>query len=237
MLDQLVPITGFAKSYKELCNKVAEPGEFYNCLEGDFFLTYVKVDQAEIGDTLMTTDILGWYPTKADLESNAQRREGDVYIVGECAPYTRWKAQYVDYVLTWVEDGEEEKKIVKKYKNQAMLTRSGAVPEEGVYYAVGGELPYKVYGVVSRWDPVGSFISHIVDTMSQLKQKPVKSNYGEVAYLHGTYYVFTENGWEQIEILEPMEHVGKHTYVQNGNKYKLREGQAFGTLEFYSPRE
>ena len=73
--------------------------------------------------------------------------------------------------------------------------------------------------------------------MSQLKQKPVKSNYGEVAYLHGTYYVFTENGWEQIEILEPMEHVGKHTYVQNGNKYKLREGQAFGTLEFYSPRE
>lgn len=236
-MDQLIPITGCAESYKELCNKIAEPGEFYNVFDQAPFVTYRKTEGVEIGDTQMETDICGWFKNKAELESNVRIMEGEVYITGEIAPYTRWKAEYVDYVLTWVEDGEEEKKIIKKYKNFSWLMRSKPQPEEGIFYAVGGEVPFKVYGVVSSWEPVGSFISHVVEDMKQLQHKPEKSQPGEVAFMKGLFYFYNGKEWKQLEVHEPFESVGKHTYVKDGYKYRLREGQHFGTLEFYAPRE
>lgn len=246
-MEQLIPITGYAKTYEELCQKVAEPGEFYNVLEVQPFITYCKDEGIEIGDTTQTTDVIGWYKNKAELESNVKPTEGDVYITGDYSPYTRWKAEYVNYVMTWVEDGEEEKKILRKFKNLAMLTRAKVQPEEGVYYAVGAEAPYKVYGVVSRWTPVGAFISHVVDDIKQLWHKTQKSNPGEIAYIKGNYYLFTGalrdhgegfEGWVQIDIPEPIENVRNHVFVVNsGEHYKLREGQYPGTLEFFKPRE
>ena len=236
-MEPLIPITGFAKTYDELCNKVAESGEYYNVLDESPFTTYHKLDGVEIGDTLKTTDIIGWFPNKAEMESNVRPAEGEVYITGIAAPYQRWKYEYVDYVLTCIEDGEEELKIVKKYKNKTMLTRGGAVPEEGVYYAVGKEAPYAVYGVVSSWEPVGTFISWVARDIVQLKQKPIKSNPGEIAYIKGLYYLYDGSSWTQIDVPEPIENVGKHTYqVKNGDRYRLREGQYPGTLEYYQPR-
>lgn len=242
-MEQLIPITGYANTYKELCNKIAMPGEYYNVLEEKPFVTYYKEDSVEIGDTMQTTDVIGWYLNKAELESNVRPMEGEVYITGSSAPYTRWKAQYVNYVMTFVEDGEEEKKILRKFKTLAMLTRAKVQPEEDVYYAVGHEAPYKVYGVVSSWTPVGSFISYIVDDIHQLYNKPSKSNPGEIAYMKGNYYLFKgkmadkEEGWVRIDIPEPMENIYSHVfYAKDGEQYKLREGQYGGTLEFYQPR-
>lgn len=242
-MEQLIPITGYAKSYEELCNKVAMPGEYYNVIDGSPFMTYHKLDAAEIGDTLETTDVLGWYQVKAELESNVNPNEGDVYIVGISAPYTRLKAQYVDYVMSWVEDGKEEKKIVKKYKNQAMLTRARLQPEEGIFYSVGSEAPYKVYGVVSQWEPVGVFISFVADKPEALNNIPVKNNPGEIAYVKGLYYLYTgekkqgNDGWTPIDIPEPIENIYKHVYKNKDERYKIREGVKLGTLELFSPRE
>ena len=236
-MDQLIPITGYANSYQELCNKTAEPGEFYNVLDEKPFVTYCKEDSTEIGDTLMETDVIGWYKNKAELESNERVIEGEVFITGDASPFTRWKGAYVDRIATWVEDGQEEKKIVRKFKNQAMLTRSRVQPEEGVFYAVGSEAPYKVYGVVSAWTPVGSFISYIANSMTQLVNKPTKSSPGEVAYMNGLYYIYDGTGWNEIIVEEPIESVYKHTYAKNGVRYRLREGFKFGTLEFFAPRK
>ncbi len=236
-MDQLIPITGYAESYEELCNKIAEHGEYYNVLNPKPFMTYYKLESVELGDTMTTTDVIGWFKNKAELESNVRIMEGEVYITGEYSPYTRWKAEYVDYVLTWVQDGEEEKKIVKKFKNVNWLTRSKLQPEEGIFYAVGGEVPYKVFGVVSSWEPVGSYISYVVKDINQLLHKPEKSNPGEIAFLNGLYYLYTGKEWKEIEIPEPFENTGKHTYIKDGKKYRLREGAQFGTLEFYAPRE
>ena len=237
-MEQLIPITGYAETYKELCNKIAMPGEYYNVLDPKPFMTYVKLEGVEIGDTLDTTDILGWFPNKAELESNIRPSEGEVYITGEYSPYTRWKAQYVDYIMTWVEDGEEEKKIVKRYKTLAVLSRSKeAQPEEGVFYAVGKEVPFAVYGVVSSWEPVGAYLSYVAKDMKQLINKPSKSQPGEIAFLDGLYYLYDGNGWNQIDIPEPIGNVNKHVYIANDEAYKLREGQHPGTLEFYQPRE
>lgn len=237
IMDQLIPITGIAKSYTELCTRVAEPGEFFNVLEGGLFVTYCKQDTTEIGDIGEETDVINWFQVKAELDNNVRPNEGDVYIIGLSAPYTRWKAKYVDYKLTWVEDGTEDKKIVKKYKSQKALLRAQNQPEEGIYYSVGEQAPYKVYGVVSSWEPVGSFISYVVDDMKQLLHKPCKSNPGEIAFLKGKFLVYNGEGWEQIDIIEPIENVYDHIYVDRAkNKYKLREGRQPGTVEFYSPR-
>ena len=242
-MNQLIPITGYAETYEELCNMIAEPGEFYNVLEQKPFLTYNKIEGVEIGDTLKTTDVIGWYKNKAELESNIRPTEGEVYITGLSAPYTRWKAEYVNYVMTWLEDGTEDKKILKKFKTPGMLTRSHEQPEEGIYYAVGHEAPYKVFGVISTWEPVGSFISYVVDDIHQVINKDERSQPGEIAYVKGMYYVYKGKkldggeGWVQIDVAEPMENVYKHVFEKNGEKYKLREGQYYGTLEYYQPRE
>lgn len=234
-MEKLIPITGYAKTYAELCNKIAEPGDYYNVLEPKPFTTYYKLDGVEIGDTLMTTDVIGWYKNKAELESNVKPTEGDVYITGDYEPYTRWKAQYVDYVMTWIADGEENKKIIKKYKTQKGLGSSRPVPEEGIFYAVGETAPYKVYGVVSSWEPVGSFISYVYDRLASTDRMTKQP--GEIALVKGLYYVWAGSKWEQIDIPEPVENVYKHVFESRGEKYKLREGQYPGTLEFFQPKE
>lgn len=236
-MDQLIPIMGYAQTYEELTNKKAESGEFYNCFDVVPFQTYCQTGQPELGDKMMETDVLGWYQVKAELESNVTKpKEGDVYICGITSPYTRYKAQYVDYVMTWVEDGQEEKKIVRNYKNYQMLMRAKLEPEEGIYYSVGKELPMKLYGVVTSWEPVGTFISHCVKNMTQLLNKPTKSNPGEVAYLNGMLYFYDGETWNEIKVKEPMQNVYKHVYEKDGSCYQLREGSRAGTLEFYAPR-
>ena len=239
-MERLIPITGFAETYDELCNMIAEPGEYYNVLEPKPFMTYVKLESVEIGDTMSTTDIIGWFKNKAELESNIRPVEGEVYITGEAEPYTRWKAQYVNYVMTWVEDGEEKKRIIKRYKNQLGLNRSHPVPEEGIFYAVGEEAPYKVFGVISSWEPVGSFISKIADSVPQLShgnQYTIPDQPGDIGFVKGLYYLYDGKAWKQIDIPEPIENAQKHVFITNGEKYKLREGQHPGTLEFYQPKE
>lgn len=230
-METLIDITGWAESYEKLCNKVAGEGEFYNVLEDGFFTTYRKTGDTEIGDTLETTDVLGWYRVKAELESSVPKpNDGDVYIVGLYPPYTRWKAEVRGVDIKWIEDGMEEKKIVKNFKNIQKTGGAKLHPEEGIYYSVGKELPYKVYGPISSWEPVGSFISHT----DRLYAHAV----GEVAYIKGIFYIHTEGGWVQLDFPEPIDNYGKHTYItKGGTKHRIREGFTLGTLEFYTPRE
>ena len=237
-MNQLIPISGYANSYKELCTKVAGEGEFYNVLEEYPFLTYIKTDETQIGDTLETTDVIGWYENKAELESNVTKpANGDVYITGSMSPYTRWKAVYDSGKLDrWEDDGTEEKKIVKKFANTVYLGKAHLQPEEGIYYSVGKTAPYKVYGVVSEWEPVGTFISYLREDIDKLKFKPEKSNVGEIANVKGIFYLYDGNDWVELILPEPMKNVNKHTYTDGEHNYRLREGSAAGTLEFYEPR-
>ena len=243
-MEQLIPITGYAKTYKELCNKIAQPGEFYNVLEEKPFMTYSKIDGVEIGDTLEETDVEGHFQVKAELESNVLNpQEGDVYIVGLSAPYTRWKAQYVNYIMTWVEDGQEEKKIVHHYKTEVGMKRKKLPPEEGIFYSIGEQKPYRVFGVVSSWEPVGTFLSYIGDNLDYFEEGRVKYNPGEILYIKGVYYLYTgpkregNDGWVVLDIPEPIENAYKHVFESRGGKYKIREGVKLGTLEFYQVKE
>ena len=236
-MNQLIPISGYANSYEELCTKVAVSGEFYNVLNEYPCMTYIKTDTTQIGDTLKTTDVLGWFENKAELESNAKPNNGDIYITGMVAPYTRWKAVFENGKLArWEEDGEEEKKIIRNFKALNRLSAAHLEPEEGIYYSLGKEAPFKLYGVVSEWEPVGTFISYLHEDIDKLKHRPEKCNQGEIAYIQGIYYLYDGSGWVQLMIPEPIESVYKHTYVKGDHKYKLREGFAAGTLEFFEPR-
>ena len=229
-MEPLIDITGWAESYEKLCNKVAGEGEFYNVLEDGFFTTYRKTGDTELGDTLETTDVLGWYKIKAELESNVTKpSDGDVYIVGLYAPYTRWKAEVRGIDIKWIEDGTEEKKILKNYKDIKRTGGKAIQPEEGIYYSVGKTAPYKVYGPISSWEPVGSFISQTTLYAHAI---------GEIAYVKGVFYLHAgPNNWVQLDFEQPIENYGKHTYVsKDGTRSKIREGFVLGTLEFYSPR-
>lgn len=239
-MEQLIPITGFANTYEELCTKVAQPGEYFNVLEPKPFMTYHKLDGIELGNTNKTTDVSGWFKNKAELESNIRPTEGEIWITGECAPYTRWKAEYVDYILTFVEDGEEEKKIIKNYKTINRFGMAHLEPEEGIYYSVGKELPFALYGVVSSWEPVGTFISYIADSVEKLyypytQPKPLT---GQIAYVKGMYYLCDGDKWNPIDIPEPIENVYKHVFeAKDKQLYRLREGRQPGTLEYFQPKE
>lgn len=235
-MNLLIPISGYANTYRELCTKIAEAGEFYNVIEENSFVTYMKTDSTQVGDTLETTDVICWYPNKAELESNVKPKDGDVYITGVSEPYTRWKAEVNETEVHWEEDGLEEKKILKNYKTVQRFGIAHVEPEEGVYYTVGKEAPYKVYGVVSEWEPVGTFITYLGQDIDRLKHKPEKSNPGEIALIQGMFYLYNGEEWVALDIKEPIRNVYKHTYTDGEHIYLLREGAAAGTLEFYAPR-
>lgn len=237
-MERLIDITGYANTYEELCNKQAGAGEFYNVLSPKPFMTYMKTNDSEIGDTLKETDICGWYSNKAELESNVTKPDhGDVYVTGSHAPYLRWKAEYEGGVVKWVEDGESDQRIERKFKNVAMLTRSRVLPEEGVFYAVGKTAPYKIYGVISAWEPIGAFISRMPETKTSMINNAEKKSEGEVAFLNGIFYMYIGGKWEMIQTPEPLENTTLHTYTDGKKNYRLREGQYAGTLEFFEPRQ
>lgn len=236
-MSALVDVTGYANSYEELVTKVAIPGEFYNVLDGKPFTTYVKTDETEIGYQGKETDVLGWFQVFAELESNVTKpNDGDVYIVGLSSPYTRWKATVRGVDVKWEEDGTEDLKIVKNYKDNIRLGRAKLVPQEGIYYSLGKEAPFKLYGVVSEWDPIGTFISYTARSLKSLEQ--FGKGCGEVGFVDGLFYIHKQDGWKQITVPESISNYSKHTYVDRmGNTCKIREGFTLGTLEFFTPKE
>ena len=232
----LIDISGYAESYEELCNKEAIEGEFYNVLDGNPFTTYRKTGGREFNSIMEKTDVLGWYQNKAELESNVRKpNDQDVYIVGLCAPYTRWKATVRGIDVNWDEDGAEEKKIVKNYKDKLGLMRSRNQPETDIYYSIGEQTPYDIYGATAEWEPVGSFISRTGDKLDRFNN--TKLIPGMVAFCFGIFYIYKEKGWEVIKIKEPMRNIKLHTYADKKNCYRIREGLKLGTLEIYSPKE
>lgn len=236
-MNYLVDITGYAETYEELCNKEGiYEGEFWNVLDGNPFTTYVKTAGEEFNPIGKETDILGWYKNKAELESNVKKpNDQDVYIVGISAPYTRWKATVRGIDIEWNEDGSEELKIIKNYKAKINLIRSRNTPEDDIYYSIGEESPYEIYGKTSAWEPVGAFISRTGNKLKEFDNTKLCA--GMVAFIHGIFYIYTEKGWKLLEVKEPIDNVDKHTYEINDQKFKIREGLQLGTLEFYSPRE
>ena len=230
--DNLIDITGRADSYEKLCTKDAIEGEFWNVFEDGFFTTYRKTGDTEVGDLLQETDVLGWFQVKAELESNVTKpNDGDVYIVGLSEPYTRYKAVVRGVDKTWEEDGEEEKKIVKNFKDVQRLGTRSRTAEEGIYYSVGKKVPFKLFGLVSHWEPVGTFISNV--------ETRYASGKGEICYDKGLWYLHTgPSEWKQITFPEPISNYTQHEYVgKDGTVSRIREGFVIGTLEFYSPRK
>lgn len=232
MSDNLIDITGYTDSYETLCTKDAMEGEFWNVFEDGFFRTYRKTGETEVGDLLQETDVLGWFQVKAELESSVTKpNDGDVYIVGISGPYTRWKAIVRGVDISWEEDGEEEKKIVKNYKDVQRLGTKSRSAEEGIYYSVGKKVPFKLFGLVSHWEPVGTFISNL--------NSKYASGKGEICYDKGLWYLHTgeNNAWKQITFREPISNYTQHEYVgKDGTVCRIREGFTLGTLEFYTPR-
>ena len=235
MLDNLVDISGYAESYEDLCKKTAFVGEYFNVLNEKPFMTYRKSEQTEYGTLLETTDVHGWYENKFELESNVLKpNDEDIYITGLSEPYTRWKAVVHGIDVEWVEDGTEDKKILKQFQSQKAFARCKLIPESGIYYAIGKTAPFELYGEISSWEPVGMFISYCVNTLFEINRLSPKI--GEVAYCQGLFYIYTEDRWKPIEIIEPMENVSKHSYKYKDSVYKIREGVKLGTLEYFSPR-
>ena len=231
-MGNLIDITGYADSYETLCTKNAMEGEYWNVFEDGFFTTYRKTGETEVGDLLQETDVIGWFEQKAELESNVTKpKDGDVYIVGIMAPYTRWKAVVRGVDKSWEEDGEEEKKIVSHAKDVQRLGTKSKQPEEGIYYSVGKAVPFKLFGLVSHWEPVGSFISCVNTRYT--------SGVGEIAYDKGLWYLHDGSwSWKQITFQEPIANYGQHEYLtKEGTRIRIREGFTLGTLEFYTPRE
>lgn len=229
-MENLIDISGWADSYASLCNKDAMEGEFYNVLEDGFFSTYRKTGDTEIGDTNETTDVVGWYQVFAQLKSAVPKpNDGDVYIVGMASPYTRYKAIVRGVDVNWVEDGEEEKRIVRNYKRYTPRKDKQTI-REGEFFSVGNQPPYHIYGLVSEWEYVGHIISN-----TKLYGKFL----GEVAFYNGMFYIHSAPGhWDQLNFPEPIENYTKHTYVtKDGTKCRIREGFTLGTLEFYTPKE
>lgn len=236
-MDYLIDISGYAETYEELCNKKdTVEGEFYNVLDGNPFTTYVKTGTEELNPIEKQTDVVGWYKNKAELLSNVKKpNDQDVYITGDIAPYTRWKATVRGVDIKWEEDGQEELKIVKLYKTKTGLLRSHYQLDPEIYYSVGENAPYEIYGVLPAWEPIGTFISRTGNKLNEFAN--TKLTVGSVAFVRGLFYIYTENGWQSLEIKEPIDNVENHTYVVDGEKYRIREGLRLGTLEFYSPRE
>lgn len=235
-MEKLIDISGYANTYAELCRMDAFPGEFYNCLEGYPFTTYRKTDETELNYINEKTDIIGWYENRAELESNVKKpKENDVYIVGLDSPYTRYKAVINDSDIEWVEDGEEEKKILKNYKTNTAFTKRQVEPEEGIYYSVGKTAPYQIFGLVSYWEECGFYISVAAKNTNLLNS--AKAYPGEFAFTEGQFWLYTNDKiWEPMEIIEPIGNVYKHAYKSGEKTYRLREGKLGGTLEWFEPR-
>ena len=233
----LIDITGYAESYEELCNLEAEEGSFYNVLEGNPFTTYRKTAGKELNTIQEKTDVLGWFKNTAELKSYVRKpNDQDVYITGEIAPYTRWKATVRGIDITWEEDGEEEKKIIKHYGTEIGLRRARNPLEEDIFFSVGENTPYEVFGVTAEWEPQGAYISRMGKDLREFNNTQLLP--GMVAFCRGIFYMYKAEGWTEIEIKEPLENVRRHTYFgTNGTKHKIREGFKLGTLELYSPRE
>lgn len=233
----LIDITGYAESYEELCNKEAEEGSFYNVLDGNPFTTYRKTAGREFNSIQEKTDVLGWYQNTAELHSYVKKpNDQDVYITGMIAPYTRWKATVRGVDISWAEDGTEDRKIVKNYKTEIGLRRArNSMDDDEIFYSVGEQAPFEIYGVTAEWEPQGAYISRTGKSVHEFANTGLLP--GMVAFCHGIFYLYTDNGWRELEIREPIENAKKHTYILGNNKYKIREGFKLGTLEFYSPRE
>lgn len=235
-MEKLIDITGYAETYTDLCKMDAFPGEFYNVLEGFPFTTYRKTDETEISSLKEETDVIGWFPNIAELESNVTKpKDNDIYIVGADSPYTRKKAVVRGVEIHWEDDGEEEKKILKNYKTSTAIAKQKIEPEEGIYYSVGKEAPFELYGLCSAWEACGSYISLTAKKKSSLDR--MRANPGEIAFTDGLFWLYTNNGsWRMLEIIEPIENVSKHTYKSKEKNYRLREGRQGGMLEWFEPR-
>lgn len=235
-MEKLIDITGYADTYEQLIQMDAIPGEFYNVLEGFPFATFRKTDESEIRSINQKTNVIGWFENKAELESNVTKpHDNDIYIVGIDSPYTRYKATVRGKNIEWNEDGEEEKKIIRNYKTNNVFVKHQVQPEEGIFYSVGKEAPYDLYGLTSAWDECGAYISLTAKNKTALNW--MRANPGEIAFTDGRFWLYTyEKRWQPIDIVEPIDNVSLHTYKMNDKKYRLREGCSAGTLEWFEPR-
>ena len=237
-MEKLIDISGFVEKEEDLLFIDAYEGEFYNVLSPKPFTTYRKTGDLEIKYLQKTTDIIGWFENKAELESNIKNpNDKDIYITGIIAPYTRWKARIFKNELTWEENGESDIKIIRRFASPQMLALAKLEPEEENYYSVGKTAPFQLYGAAPYWECIGMYISHIGDNFREFKRNGFKD--GETAYNQGLFYIYNNHEWKEIRIIEPFENYKKHIYkdLQNDRNIAIREGFKLGTLEFFEPKE
>lgn len=238
-MEKLIDISGYVNTEEDLLETNAYEGEFYNVLTPIPFTTYRKTDEKIISDLHATTDIIGWFENKAELESNIRKpNDKDIYITGSSAPYTRWKAHVFKNEITWNEDGESDKKIIRKFASVQMLNLAKLEPEEDNFYSVGKEAPFKLYGSTPYWENVGMYISHYGDNFQNFRMNGFKI--GEIGYNNGLFYLYNnDKEWTELKVIEPLENYKKHIYKNPGNDrlISIREGWKLGTLEFFEPKE
>ncbi len=236
-MEKLIGISGYAETEKDLTKVKAEEGEFYNVLS-PYPSTYIKTGRTEFGDLLEKTDIIGWFENKAELESVVTKpNNGDIYITGMAAPYSRWKAVVRGTAVLWEEDGESEIKIVRKFNSAKQFNSAGLDDDPENYYSIGKTAPFALYGAKSTWECVGLFISHSGGDFQ--KNYYEGFNIGEIGCSGGLFYIYTEEGWKDLKIIEPFDNYKKHIYKDkyNDRHYSIREGFKIGTLEFFTPKE
>ena len=236
-MEKLIDSSGYVEKEEDLTNIEALEGEFYNVLAPAPFMTYRKTSESEIGNLQQTTDIIGWFENTAELESNVRKpNDRDVYITGTAAPYTRWKAVVRGVDIKWENDGESEIKVIRRFASERMLNSARLVPETDEYYSVGKAAPFALYGVKQAWECVGAFLSHCGDDFEKNYREGFRI--GEIAFGKGMFYLYTDEGWQPMKIIEPFENYKRHIYKdQNSDRtYSIREGFKIGTLEFFEPK-
>ena len=237
-MEKLIDISGYVEKEEDLTHIEALEGEFYNVLSPAPFMTYRKTGNSEIGNLQKTTDIIAWFENSAELESNVRKpNDKDIYITGMSAPYTRWKAVVRGNDVKWEKDGESDIKVVRRFASERMLNTSNPEPDNEKYFSVGKTAPFELYGVKPSWERIGAFISHCGDDFEKNYREGFRI--GEIGFGKGMFYLYTDEGWQPMKIIEPFENFKKHIYkYQNsGRNYSIREGFKLGTLEFYEPKE
>ena len=238
-MEKLIKISGFVNSEIDLLKIDADEGDYYNVLSPAPFMTYKKTNDPEICNLMQTTDIIGWFENFAELESYITKPNyGDIYITDDTAPFTRWKCNInTEGKYEWIEDGKSDIKILRKFTSEKLLNNANLIPEPELFYSVGKKAPYNLYGTVKSWEPVGMYISLIGDNFQKIQY--LGFSIGEIAFIDGLLWLFTKDGWKELDYIEPLENYKKHIYHEKKSNriYKIREGFKLGTLEFFTPKE
>lgn len=231
-MERLFEINGWAETEADLQKYNPKNGEtvIINVV-GEPFDTYMICGDDDMGDLGLETDIIKNYSELAEVKSIVKPKDGDVYTVGDSAPYSRYKAFVRGEKVEWEANGQTDLFVKGHAGNKGVFSRQNNEVEDGVYYSVGSQAPFKLFGKISTWNKIGRYITGDWNVHNANPQV------GEVWDFNGTLKLKTEDGWRTLNKKLPLKNIFTMDFEKNGDTIRLREGMELGTYEFYVVKE